>query len=1216
MRIKDMFAKDIDREINGVVKVAQEDDAAIRQELEEYVVTRELKRRFGDFFAAYEAALDRPTEKTGVWISGFFGSGKSHFLKMLSYLLENKVVDGKPAIDYFIDPKTGESKFGDPFMDAKVRRCVSVPTETILFNIDNKGPSEKDKTAILKVFARVFYEHLGYYGEDLKLARLERYIDDQGKQEEFSAAFERINGGTWLDERETYDFNSDDVIEALTEAGVMSQAEAERWFEGTEIEEFSVDKLTNQIRDYADRRAREEGGTFRLIFCVDEVGQYIGDDPDLMLNLQTIVEDLGTKCAGRVWVMVTSQEAIDQVTKVAGNDFSKIQGRFDTRLSLSSSSVDEVIKRRVLEKTDTARQTLSLVYEQQSAVLRNLFTFEDARGDLAGFASADEFVESYPFVGYQFHLMQSIFTQIRKHGSSGKHLSSGERSMLSGFQEAAQRVEDLDEHALVPLPLFYDTLSTFLEGAVRRVIDRASEAASAGAGLEPQDVDVLKLLFLVLHVDEVKANVDNIAILLVDRIDVDKIALRERVVASLDRLVRQNYISRTGDVYSFLNDEEQDIAREIRETPVDTTRLIQKIASVVFEDVYTEKKYRMGSGETANDFPIDRFVDDAPVSQLQNGLKFTVITELSGYSLDDYQQFTMRSHAPEALAVLRDNGYLEALEEAARIDAYLRTKNVSALPPTVQAIIENRRKEMRSLERKAADLLKTAIADADFYVSGSSFKPRGSGAHNCIDEVLGQLVGSVYDKLSYIDHNVRDDAEIISIATGRAQTFDGLEPNRRAMKDVLDYLQSQQLRGFSVSMKDVQMRYGSKPYGWREADVAGVVAALVAGQQAQIRYNGAIVPPTSRSFAEYLRQRNKVASVKVEQRVAVSQEQRAKAQTILREVFRGENIPVDEDGLCKVAASLLGRLRDDLKDLLAREYQRGGSVARKAYPGGMTVEHGIKLCDALLAKAGDPALFITAIREAEDDLLDFAEDYEDVDGFFNGSQRAQFDRAVAMLALMDASERGYFTRVEGVPEALATIEEIIGLDEPYRRLRELPSCLDTIEHAHHERLEAERRSRLDDIERTFDEVQKAAEEGGVSLPNAGTRHSSFKANAHGAKSLTQLDALTHQLDAYRARAYRTIEELVRAKEEEERRPKPTAPGTVVVTHGNTGGAPAQPAAKPAEPVKKPKPKDVRLSTLCRPRTLESQADVDAYVEALRTRLTAELERNADGIFVN
>ena len=144
-------------------------------------------------------------------------------------------------------------------------------------------------------------------------------------------------------------------------------------------------------------------------------------------------------------------------------------------------------------------------------------------------------------------------------------------------------------------------------------------------------------------------------------------------------------------------------------------------------------------------------MDDAPVSQLQNGLKFTVITELSGYSLDNYQQFTMRSNAPEALCVLRDNGYLEALEEAARIDAYLRTKNVSALPATVQTIIENRRKEMRSLERKAADLLKAAISEADFYVAGSVLKPSGSGAHACIDEALGQLVGSVYDKLSYVD---------------------------------------------------------------------------------------------------------------------------------------------------------------------------------------------------------------------------------------------------------------------------------------------------------------------------------------------------------------------------------------------------------------------------------------------------------------------------------
>ena len=101
MVIRDLFSKDINRSINGVIKVSQSDEESIQQELSEYVVTRELQRHFAYFFENYETALDIPTDKIGVWISGFFGSGKSHFLKMLSYLLANKVVGGRAAIDYF-----------------------------------------------------------------------------------------------------------------------------------------------------------------------------------------------------------------------------------------------------------------------------------------------------------------------------------------------------------------------------------------------------------------------------------------------------------------------------------------------------------------------------------------------------------------------------------------------------------------------------------------------------------------------------------------------------------------------------------------------------------------------------------------------------------------------------------------------------------------------------------------------------------------------------------------------------------------------------------------------------------------------------------------------------------------------------------------------------------------------------------------------------------
>ena len=148
MLIHDIFKKEIDRPINGVIKVAQDDESSIKQELEEYVITRELRRHFDTFLRNYENSIDEPTDKIGVWISGFFGSGKSHFLKILSYLLSNETVAGKPAVSYF------EDKFDDPMMFAQLERCASVPTDAILFNIDSKSPINKDSTAILRVFAK------------------------------------------------------------------------------------------------------------------------------------------------------------------------------------------------------------------------------------------------------------------------------------------------------------------------------------------------------------------------------------------------------------------------------------------------------------------------------------------------------------------------------------------------------------------------------------------------------------------------------------------------------------------------------------------------------------------------------------------------------------------------------------------------------------------------------------------------------------------------------------------------------------------------------------------------------------------------------------------------------------------------------------------------------------------------------------------------------
>ena len=282
MKLQHIYKSDINRDINGVIKVAQNDERSIQQELSEYIITRELRKHFNTFFSNYEKALSIPTDKIGVWISGFFGSGKSHFLKMLSYLLSNEVVAGKHAVEYFAD------KFDDPMMFAQVEHCASIPTDTILFNIDSKSPINKDKTAILRVFAKVFYEHLGFYGNDLKVAKLEQFISKAGKMEQFKQTFEEINGDTWENARDTFAFFEDDIVDCLIDVLGMSETAARNWFNGTETADMNIEQLVREIKEYVDSK----GKNYRLLFMIDEVGQYIGSDSDLMLNLQTIVEEI------------------------------------------------------------------------------------------------------------------------------------------------------------------------------------------------------------------------------------------------------------------------------------------------------------------------------------------------------------------------------------------------------------------------------------------------------------------------------------------------------------------------------------------------------------------------------------------------------------------------------------------------------------------------------------------------------------------------------------------------------------------------------------------------------------------------------------------------------------------------------------------------------------------------------------------------------------
>ncbi|MGI6788416.1 MAG: BREX system P-loop protein BrxC [Aminobacterium colombiense] len=941
---------------------------------------------------------------------------------------------------------------------------------------------------------------------------------------------------------------------------------------------MSIKQLVEEIKEYVDSKGKD----FRLLFCVDEVGQYIGDDGNLMINLQSIVEELGSKCRGKVWVMVTSQEAIDSVVKISGDDFSKIQGRFNTRLSLSSASVDEVIKKRILEKTSDADQLLRMVYDKEHAVLKNLFTFNEAVLDIKGYVSGAEFSATYPFVPYQFIIIQKVLAEIRKHGNSGKHLSGGERSMLSGFQEAAQKVQGKDENALVPFSQFYDTVHTFLESPIRRVIDRCQTAADKHDGLEQRDVSVLKLLYLIRYIDDIKANIDNIAILMVDDIRTDKITLRREIAESLERLERQNYVARNGDNYSFLTDEEQDIAIDIRNTSVDSATIVQSIGQTIFSELYPSKKYKYNK----YDFAYDQYIDETLVGAAQGGVRLRFVTVASDYYNVSEQKLIMDSQANNEAIVLLSNEvqYFEELETAAKIRKYIKQKNVSQLPESIQDIIRKRQAQARTLEESAKAQIDKAIVGGTFFIYGEKIEIKYGDAKNKLDEALKQLIESVYSKLNLVNTFYDSDADILTILNSEPYQggFAGMGSNNEfALNEISQWLEERHMSHVPVSMGDVQRRYQAIPYGWREIDIAALVARLIVTQKIEIRYGGAVVGKDDKNLVRYLRVKSEVDKASVSRRIAPSEDDMRKTVKFLREWLGQMSIAEDEDGL-------VAFVKDTLSTKLGRYETLLIEYTHDRYPQKEVVQNARDLMAGVLSQKNDNVALLKRLLAKQDDLLDATDDMEEIETFFK-SQRTIFDSArVLQKSLQD--ERDYFVTDADTTSKINEVASILGMAKPYTKIKDLSDLMQSIKTAYSVLLEQKKEEVrgiiilcMGDVHTLAGVGSKAADE----VRKADERFSEYKQKVNDATSLTVLDAMITQLQNYKDQVCKWIESILHEA--------PPLPGE--------------------EKPKKQKIVQVRRYDVFPVKRLTTKEDVDGYLETIRKKLYDTLEAN-DGIQIN
>ena len=1181
MLIKSLFQKDIARPINGVVKADQLDESSVWQELDEFVITQEIRKHLGQFFSAYLDALDHPNEgaragQIGVWISGFFGSGKSHFIKVLSYLLENKEHthqgETKRAIDFF------QTKIEDPMLFADMGRAVETGADVILFNIDSKAETRTGRDALLHVFLKVLNECQDYSSDYPYIAHMERYLEGRGLLQAFHEAFARIAGSPWLEKRDAYEFNRDSMLEALSEVTGQSIASLEKWLDNAE-ENFplTVENFAKWTKEYLDAK----GPNHRLVFLVDEVGQFIGGDTHLMLHLQTLVEELGTVCGGRAWVVVTAQEDLDKILEEPGprNDFSKIQGRFATRLSLSSRNVDEVIRQRLLAKKDEAIPPLKAMFDEKGDILRNQLTFVDIGLTLPGLRQSEDFVQNYPFPPYQFRLLQRVFESIRKAGPTGLHLAHGERSLLDAFQDAAKQLADEEIGVLAPLYRFYRSIEGFLETSAKRAIEQAADNSS----LKPFDSKVLQVLFLIRYVDEMKGNVDNLVTLCVDRVDADRAGLRKEIEEGLQRLENETLIARNGDLYHFLTNEEQDISREIKNVELGGGEVTTTLAGIVFDDVLKgASKHRFGP--TNKDFEYIRICDYARHGrQAEGGLTVSVITPCN----DEYEFYNeskgildSQHEDGQALFVLPNDEHLrQEVGTYVQTDKYLRTKNEAALPESTKRILNDLREENRQRRERLKSLVAERFLASRVYVAGARVRPTSSSPDGVLREALDYLVQNTFSKMDYIAHCHENPAKEIQAVLrsddiGQQQMeVEQPENNPKALEELRSYVELCARASREMVLQDViRNRFGKRPYGWPDMETALLIARLAVLGEIQVLSGGASL--ANEQLYHALTTPSQWRSLKIVQRKTADPAAIQQAGRLAKDLF-GRQAPEGEDALAEFIREELSGWKNQL-----REWKTLADTGD--YPGQADVEEGLGLVSALL-NANDTRALIEKFTENETELRELCGHYDDLEQFHK-HQRPAWDR------LRQARERFALNsyeleRYDEAAQALKRMDDILAMPRPYKCIREADSLIQKVEEVNEQLVSQAREEALAVLDRTHAHITAECEHAGIEAGPAREVLASLeklKQQAEQQESLAHLAQMEREAQRLQDDALQRIDAIVAEHAKEQ---------------PDTGYTAAPKPRKVVEP-----------SKLTKKTYLETPDDVQGFVNTLKEELESAIQR--------
>ena len=588
----------------------------------------------------------------------------------------------------------------------------------------------------------------------------------------------------------------------------------------------------------------------------------------------------------------------------------------------------------------------------------------------------------------------------------------------------------------------------------------------------------------------------------------------------------------------------------------------------------------------------DQYVDGQANGSVTGGMKLQIYS----IATDDTEKNELRlqtNSKGQAIVVLGDGKYYELIENALKIRKYVKTRNVAQLPKSVQDIIRNQQDEATKYENDALDAIKKAIETAEFYVDGEHVEIKGGDAKSKLDQALEYLVTHVYYDLELVGENAHDDSDIEAILTGKYNYIAGTHPNGGAAQKIEEYLEMQDMKHITTKMSDIQARYQGIPSGWREIDIAAVVALLIYEQKVTIKYSGMTIQPNDTRLPDMLRKKSEVGKTEITKRHVVSPTKVKEAREFLRDFLDVMDVPADEDGL-------IAFIIDEFEKLEAHYNELNAKYEGHKYPDQAAVRDAARVIKDVLSQKSDNIALVEKIVSSEDTLYDMQDQLKNVESFFK-TQVSVFDNAVNFVESLrnDLDYISQDTDAEHALNQMRLITHVIdGKAYDYKRIPELNELQSIVEKSHNAMLDKKRESLFEIVRSCLEAIHEFkdvnAETKQIS-EREDTFYSQKKKQIEEEKSLALLDGLSVPLWSRRDDALQLIEAVMNPKVEASIKP-------VDADGGKT-------------PVKKEISKKIARQQMFPAKVLKSEDDIDAYVESIRRQMKQYLQ-GSDGIQIN